>query len=98
MDSDTHDEITERAEESDQSKSAITRDLIRKGIEYDSVANERDELRNQLATTNARVDEHTELVRYVQSERSLAERRASAGVVTRVKWWFTGMPIDGWEE
>lgn len=53
---------------------------------------ERDQLREQLAATNRRVDEHKELVRYAQSERSLSEQRAQAGVFTRAKWWLIGMP------
>ena len=36
-------------------------------------------------------EEHTELVRAVEEERSLAERRAAAGVATRAKWWLFGM-------
>jgi hypothetical protein len=36
-------------------------------------------------------EEHTELVRAVGEERSLAERQAAAGVATRAKWWLFGM-------
>lgn len=46
-------------------------------------------------------DEHTELVEYVEEERSLQQRRedreqrrAQAGVLTRAKWWLAGMPAD----
>ena len=40
-------------------------------------------------------EEKTELVEYVRSERSISERRAQAGALTRAKWWLTGMPDDG---
>ena len=53
-----------------------------------------DELQGQLRAANNRYEEHTELVKYVESERSLAERKASAGIATRMKWWITGMPAD----
>lgn len=36
-------------------------------------------------------EEHEELVRVVQRERSLTERRAEAGLGTRLKWWAFGM-------
>ena len=39
-------------------------------------------------------EEHTELVRAVERERTLEERRASAGVLTRARWWFTGVPEE----
>jgi protein subunit release factor A len=35
-------------------------------------------------------DEHTQLVRAVEQEQSLAEERAQAGLATRVKWWLFG--------
>ena len=39
-------------------------------------------------------DEHQELVHVVQDERSLAQRRAQAGILTRARWWLGGMPGD----
>lgn len=36
-------------------------------------------------------DEHTDLVRAVEDQRTLERQRAEAGVLTRVKWWFRGM-------
>ena len=38
--------------------------------------------------------EHTELVKQVEQERSLAEKKSQAGVLTRTKWWLTGMPVE----
>jgi chromosome segregation ATPase len=36
-------------------------------------------------------EEHQDLVRAVEQEQSIQERRAMAGVLTRAKWWLTGM-------
>lgn len=66
--------------------------------EIDELETERDRLQRQLTATNQRVEEHQELVEYVEEERSLSKRRAHAGVLTRAKWWLTGMPEDGDEE
>lgn len=39
-------------------------------------------------------EEHQELVAAVQREQSLAERRARAGLWTKLKWSIRGMPDD----
>ena len=54
-----------------------------------------DDLRRQLSQANARNDDVDDLVRAVEAERSLAERKARAGLTTRLKWWVTGMPDEG---
>lgn len=38
--------------------------------------------------------EHQELVRAVEQQQSLKEKRAKAGIFTRAKWWLTGMDED----
>jgi len=40
-------------------------------------------------------DEHSQLVRAVEREQSLAEERAQAGLATRVRWWLFGRDGDG---
>lgn len=57
----------------------------------ESLETENERLHRQLAATNKRVDQHQELVRTVERQQSLAERKASAGVLTRTKWWLVGM-------
>lgn len=59
---------------------------------------ENEQLRDQLAATNQRIDTTNELVEHVEEQRSIAareqsitERRANAGVLTRTKWWLLGM-------
>jgi predicted nuclease with TOPRIM domain len=56
-----------------------------------------DELTNQLREANRRNDEVTELVEFVEEEKSLTQarrERASAPVWKRAKWWVTGYPED----
>lgn len=50
-----------------------------------------DDLQRQLMSANQRIDDVNELKEYIESEKSLSERKAKAGVLTRAKWWFTGM-------
>lgn len=52
-------------------------------------------LRNEKRTLINDREERTELVEYVQEERSLTKQKAQAGIVTRAKWWITGMPAEG---
>lgn len=98
VDSDTHGEIQQRAEETEASKSAVARELIQQGLRSEDLRVERDRLREQLAATNRRVDEHVELQEYVRNQQKLErrradreERRAGAGALTRAKWWMFGM-------
>jgi len=58
-----------------------------------------DDLRRQLQAANSRDEDHQELVEYVRDERRIQQRReereelkATAGLLTRAKWWVTGMP------
>jgi len=65
---------------------------------------ELDECRDRVADLEQRVErlarekrlileereDHSQLVRAVEREQSLAEERAQAGVLTRAKWWLVG--------
>lgn len=84
--------IRETADERGVSQAEVLRELIEKGLEYDDLDDENERLRRQLAATNQRVEEHTDLVRYVEDE--LAYRQAGLG--TRLKWWLFGR--DGGSE
>jgi septal ring factor EnvC (AmiA/AmiB activator) len=53
-----------------------------------------EELRSKLVATTEKVDASNELVRIVEEEQSLQKQRAQAGVLTRAKWWVTGMPSE----
>ncbi|MFC4440442.1 MULTISPECIES: CopG family transcriptional regulator [Natrialbaceae] len=52
-------------------------------------------LRNEKRTLINDREERTELVEYVEKEKSLSERKAQAGIVTRAKWFITRMPAEG---
>jgi predicted nucleic acid-binding Zn-ribbon protein len=63
------------------------------------------ELENQLRAVNTRQRDVDDLVAYVEEERLLQRRRDerqrkkdTAGVVTRAKWWLTGMPEESYDE
>jgi predicted transcriptional regulator len=98
-----NDEVQERVEEvaeedHDGNRSAAVETLLRRGLEFEDVVNERDDLearledlRRQLATVRSREGDVDELVEYVETERSLQERRARAGLMTRLRWFVSGM-------
>ena len=63
------------------------------------------DLRRQLAATNRRVDQHQDLVEFVEEQRELTryqERRQrlldDANILRRWKWKLTGVPVDREEE
>lgn len=62
--------------------------------EYDEVTQELDRVRREKRQILAQREENTELVKYVEDERSLSRRKAEAGLVTRAKWVVWGMPSD----
>jgi Arc/MetJ-type ribon-helix-helix transcriptional regulator len=81
-----------------ESKSEAVRELIRRGERVEEEVADLEEtiadlerqverLQNEKATLLRNREEHTELVRYVEEERSYR----SAGIVTRAKWWLLGM-------
>lgn len=52
---------------------------------------ENERLRREKRLVLEQREEHTDLVKTVERQQSLAERKASAGVLTRAKWWLVGM-------
>lgn len=69
-----------------ESRSEAVRELLDKGLEYDTVVREKEELQGQLAARNQREEEVTDLANYVQEEREWR----SAPIWVRAKWWVTG--------
>lgn len=102
IDDDVLEDVDERAEqEHGGNRSAALQELVERGLEYDDLQDDLDherarleDLRRQLQEVRSREDDVDELVRYVETERSLQERRARAGLVTRAKWFLTGMEDD----
>lgn len=78
--------IRETADERGISMAEVLRELVEKGMDYDDLEQENARLQRQLMATNQRVEEHTELVEYVEDELSYRE----AGLGTRMKWWLFG--------
>lgn len=80
-----------------KNRSEAMRFIIDQYNETKDLQRENDRLREQLAATNRRVDQHQELVEYVQDERSVAqkrERRREAPAWRRAKWWLLGEPAE----
>lgn len=94
-------EELERIQSADNvSQSEAARRLLRRGSEYEEVRAERDRLERQYRQLIEQREEHTELVEYVEEERELKrqrDRRRTAPVWRRAKWWLLGEP-DGVQE
>lgn len=67
---DTHRILAEEADERDISMSEAVREYIEKGREYDDLEAKTERLERQLAAVNARQGDVTEIVEYVEEERS----------------------------
>jgi metal-responsive CopG/Arc/MetJ family transcriptional regulator len=78
--------IDDEASERDVSKSEVARTLLERGIEYDEVESERDQLRNQLQAMSSRNEVDDKLVRYVEHDIEYHE----AGIGTKLKWFVFG--------
>jgi predicted CopG family antitoxin len=87
VESDTYEEIQDRAD-GERSKSAVTRELIEKGMEAEAIEADRDRLQRQLGQLIEQRDEHQELAKYVDEEQTWRE----APVWKRAKWWLMGKP------
>lgn len=62
--------------------------------ELDHAEAQIEELRSKLVATTERVEASNELVKVVEEEQSLQKQRAQAGILTRARWWLTGMPTE----
>lgn len=73
--------------------------------EYDAMREEYEKRIAELETELGRVnkekrqvlelrEEHTDLVKAVQSDQTIQERKAKAGILTRWKWSLAGMPDE----
>lgn len=62
--------------------------------ELEEVQDELDRVHNEKRQLLELREEHTDLVRAVQSERSIQERRAKASLLTRWRWAITGVPDE----
>jgi metal-responsive CopG/Arc/MetJ family transcriptional regulator len=85
------------ADDFDGNRSEAVRTLLQRGAEYDEIRQERDRLERQYRQLVEQREEHTELVEYVQQERTIEQQRRQAGIVTRTKWWLFGVNEDAAE-
>lgn len=53
-----------------------------------------EDLRRQLREANRHDEDVAELVEYVEDERTVEQRRREASIVTRARWWLTGMDVE----
>lgn len=95
-------EVDEEAEDRGESRAEYVRHVIDSRHEVEDLRSEVDELQTEvdrlqreLQAANRRVDEHQELVRYVEDERTAEQRRRKAGLFTRSRWFLFGQPDEG---
>jgi transketolase len=69
----------------------ILRDYEQK---VDELETELDRVHNEKRLILEQREENEQLVNYVEAEKTLQERKASANMFTRLKWKVTGVPIE----
>jgi Arc/MetJ-type ribon-helix-helix transcriptional regulator len=84
-------EISDLQEEGYESRSEAVRALVDKGLAYDEVEAERDELRGELRSLEERLDGMDDVVGYARRR----QRFAGAPIWTRLRWRIAGVPDDG---
>ena len=87
--------------QADDSDAAAIRACIKRSQELDECRDRVAELEAELERVKREKrliledrEEHSQLVRAVEREQEIAEKRARAGVLQRAKWWLTGMEGD----
>jgi metal-responsive CopG/Arc/MetJ family transcriptional regulator len=83
----------------DGNRSKAIRELLQRGIEYESLETENERLRRKLEATNSQERDIDDIVAYVDEERQLQreerERRRAreqAPIWRRWKWYVFGLP------
>lgn len=62
--------------------------------EYEDLQTELERARRERRQLLEQREEHQELARYVQDERTAEQRWREASLATRIRWRLTGMPSD----
>lgn len=91
------DHIIAFSKENEVTKSEAVRTILKRGIEYDRLQTENNRLNRSLQQLIEQREEHKDLIKYVEEERSLQQRREdrrSAPAWRRAKWWFLGRPTN----
>jgi chromosome segregation ATPase len=87
-------ELLENRHASDERADALEAELAECQSHVDDLETDLERCRRARRQLLEQRDEHGELVAAVERERSLEERRASAGVIQRFSWWLRGMSDD----
>lgn len=87
-------EVVENRHADDEMLSEYEEKLSDYENEVEELRTELNRVRNEKRQVLDLREEHTDLVRAVQSERSIQERRATASIFKRWKWAITGMPDE----
>ena len=101
----TLEEVDDEAEDRGLSRAEYLREVVENRNEHveklSDYESELEELRTEVGRLHRerrqileQREEHNELVAAVQSDQTLSERKAKAGVGTRLKWWMFGMDGD----
>lgn len=101
----TIEEVESEAEEADVSRSKVLRDAVESRDEHEEeverLREEVEDLRTEVerlrSEKRALIDdreERTELVEYVEQEKTLQQERLEASAVERAKWWLFGRDVD----
>lgn len=98
---DAHDQLQQYDEQLQDYEEKLTSVREEYEREIEDLQRENERLQRQLAATNRRVDEHQELIEYVEEQREIERYRGrreqmldQAGMLTRWKWKLTGVPVD----
>lgn len=90
-------EIEEKADVEDTTKSAVAREYLKLGTEYENLQAEYDDLQTENERLQNRIrklidmhNEHDELVRYVEENRTLQRQKHEASAIDRLKWIVFG--------
>lgn len=103
--SETIKEVDAEAEEADVSRAEVLRDAVESRNEHeeeverlreevDELRTEVERLRNEKRALIDDREERTELVEYVEQEKTLQEERLEASAVERAKWWLFGRDVE----
>lgn len=87
---DTLEALEEEAEERGVSRSEHIRDILDSRDDVEDLQTEVERLRREKRQILEQREEATELVRYVEDELERRERRDTAPVWTRARWWLLG--------
>ena len=87
---DTLEALDEEAEERGVSRSEHIRDILDSRDDVEDLRTEVERLRREKRQILEQREEATELVRYVEDELERRERRDTAPVWTRARWWLLG--------